>query len=565
MTDGNPPLQAQHDAELERLRASIATLEAKLAEYTTENRPSADEQQPGDTSRLAVTLDSIADAVITTDRLGHVERLNPVAERLTGYSQLEARGRPLAEVFRVGTSHRTTDTTMAIATTGAHSTATLDPITLWNRQQQPLTVELSASSIRGGNGEVFGTVLVFRDVTQRREHEARKVHSDKLQAIGQLVGGLAHELNNLFAANMSFAELLRLRFDPTDDKESMQFAESIVDNTRRASDLVGRLLSFARERTRESAPVDVHQLIEDLIEQVKETTSRITLEISANARDSFVRGDAQSLRDSLLNLFVNASEAMPEGGTIRLMTDTVVLSSDQCKRALLPVKPGHYLLIEVADSGTGIPEELHNRIFEPFFTTKRRGSISGLGLSVVYGTVRDHGGTIELESELGHGTKFRLLLPQRGVVTVSSLRPAGELVSGHGRLLLADDEPTLRRAGAALLRRLGYEVCLAEDGVQAVELFAKEPQNFDLVLLDIMMPKLNGREALREMRRIDPNVKALYISAFGLSSEDPSAEDGVQGVIRKPFTAATLSQRIAEVLETEPNGPALEMPEPENT
>lgn len=565
MTDGNPPLQAQHDAELERLRASIATLEAKLAEYTTENRPSSDEQQPGDTSRLAVTLDSIADAVITTDRLGHVERLNPVAERLTGYSQLEAQGRPLAEVFRVGTSHRTTDTTMAIATTGAHSTATLDPITLWNRQQQPLTVELSASSIRGGNGEVFGTVLVFRDVTQRREHEARKVHSDKLQAIGQLVGGLAHELNNLFAANMSFAELLRLRFDPTDDKESMQFAESIVDNTRRASDLVGRLLSFARERTRESAPVDVHQLIEDLVEQVKETTSRITLEISANARDSFVRGDAQSLRDSLLNLFVNASEAMPEGGTIRLMTDTVVLSSDQCKRALLPVKPGHYLLIEVADSGTGIPEELHNRIFEPFFTTKRRGSISGLGLSVVYGTVRDHGGTIELESELGHGTKFRLLLPQRGVVTVSSLRPAGELVSGHGRLLLADDEPTLRRAGAALLRRLGYEVCLAEDGVQAVELFAKEPQKFDLVLLDIMMPKLNGREALREMRRIDPNVKALYISAFGLSSEDPSAEDGVQGVIRKPFTAATLSQRIAEVLETEPNGPALEMPEPENT
>lgn len=509
----------------------------------------SNEVHRGDASRLAVTLDSIADAVITTDSSGHVERMNPVAERLTGYSQTEARGRPLAEVFRVGSNPRTADPTMAIATTGAHATATLDPITLWDRQQQPLTVELSASSIRETGGEVLGTVLVFRDVTQRRELEARKIKSDKLQAIGQLVGGLAHELNNLFAANMSFAELLRLRFEPTDDQESAQFAEAIVENTRRASDLVGRLLAFARERTRESSPVDIHQILEELVERAQSQEGEIAVEFAPNTRDSFVRGDAQSLRDSLLNLYINAREALPEGGQIRFTTETVELTAEQSSRTLLPVQPGRFLRIEVADSGVGIPEDLQSRIFEPFFTTKSRGSISGLGLSVVYGTVRDHGGTLELESQPHRGTKFRLFLPQKGMITVSSLRPSGELVPGHGRLLLADDEPTVRRAGAALLKRLGYEVVVAEDGAQAVALFEKQPKQFALVLLDIMMPKLNGRETLREMRRIDPDVKALYISAFGLSSEDPSAEDGVYGVIRKPFTAATLSQRLAELLE----------------
>jgi signal transduction histidine kinase len=449
----------------------------------------------------------------------------------------------------VGTNYRTADGAVAIATTGAHSTATLDPITLWDKRGMPHSIELSASTIRDPGDVVFGTVLVFRDVTQRREHEARKVQSDKLQALGQLVGGLAHELNNLFAANMSFAEVLRLKFETTDDKESTQFAESIVDNTKRASELVTRLLAFARERPRESAPVDVHHVLEDVAERAAESASNIVVNLQLDAHDAFVRGDAQALRDSLLHLFANAREAMPHGGEVRLATQVVELNAEHCKNAMLPVHPGRYLRIDIADGGTGIPNALLGRIFEPFFTTKRSGSISGLGLSVVYGTVRDHGGTLEIENRVPEGTVVRVFLPQQSEIPITSLRPAHQLVPGRGRLLLADDEPTLRRAGAALLRRLGYDVYLAEDGAQAVEMFEKEPEKFDLVLLDIMMPKLNGREALRELRRIDPNVKAMYISAFGLSSEDPSTEDGVQGVIRKPFTAATLSQRIAEVLD----------------
>ena len=531
------------DSELEALRRRIAQLESRLQKLTNENPPS------GDSSQLAVTLDSIADAVITTDPEGKVARLNPVAERLTGFTQGEAIGRPLTEVFRVGSSHRSADAAMVIATTAAHSTTTLDPITLWARKGSARTIELSASSIRGAGNEVFGTVLVFRDVTERREHEARKIQSDKLQAIGQLVGGLSHELNNLFAATMSYAELLRLRVAPVEDSDSTLYAESIVDNTRRASDLVGRLLAFARERPRESAPVDVHHVLQDVVEQSSDPSSNIAVELTTDATDSFVRGDAQALRDSLLNLYVNAREAMPTGGRLRFSTAVVELSAEHCRSSILPIHSGRYLQITVEDNGVGIPKTMLGRIFEPFFTTKRLGNVAGLGLSVVYGTMRDHGGTVEIESEPHLGTKIRLFLPQQGEIPITSLRPSHELVPGKGRLLLVDDEPTLRRAGSALLKRIGYDVVVAGDGLEAVAIFKQAPQSFDLVLLDIIMPKMNGREALKELRRIDPNVKALYISAFGLSSEDPSAEDGVQGVIRKPFTAATLSERIAEVLD----------------
>jgi PAS domain S-box-containing protein len=538
---------------VKQLRHQIAELEERLSMHPAP--PTATDEKPSsaselvDARRLSVTLDSIADAVITTNARGLIERLNPVAERLTGFSQGEAKGKPLAEAFRVGTNYRTADGAVAIATTGAHSSATLDPITLWDKHGTPHSIELSASTIRDSEDAVFGTVLVFRDVTERREHEARKLQSDKLQALGQLVGGLAHELNNLFTGTMSFAELLRLKVESAKDKESAQFAESIVENTRRASELVGRLLAFARERPRESAPVDVHHLLEEIADR-PEPAGNVTLAMRLDAADAFVRGDAQALRDSLVSLVTNAREAMPTGGVIRVLTETAELSTEFAERAMLPIRPGRYLRVDVIDEGVGIPSAVLAHIFEPFFTTKRGGSISGLGLSVVYATVRDHGGTIEVASEPSRGTRIRLYLPQQSEIPITSLRPSNQLVEGRGRLLLADDEPTLRRAEAALLRRLGYEVSLAEDGEQALEVYRTDPLGFDLVLLDIMMPKLNGRETLRELRRINPRVKALYISAFGLSSEDPSAEDGVQGVIRKPFTAATLSQRISEVLES---------------
>jgi PAS domain S-box-containing protein len=502
-----------------------------------------------DDELLSVTLNCIADGVITADAFGKVRRINPIAERLTGWDAAHAIGRPLAEVFCVGASPRSGEPLGHLSGSGTHSSVVLDPITLLDRRGVQHSVEMSASAIQDAASESYGTIIIFRDVTRRQELEAKKVQSDKLQAVSQLVGGLAHEFNNLLAGTMNFAELLRLRLGTTDGDAS-QYAEGIIENTRRASGLVGRLLAFACERPRESVPVDVHGILEELVDDFSaECSPQLRILNHLDATDSFVQGDAQALRESLLNLLTNACEASGISGTIEVRTKIVQLDDNQCRKAMLPVKRGRYLCVEVRDHGKGIPQHLLGRIFEPFFTTKRRDEAAGLGLSVVYGTIRDHAGNIEVETQSGQGTAIRLYLPSPLEVPLESLRPSHQVIQGKGRLLLADDEPSLRRSTGALLRRLGYDVVLAEDGAQALAIFRADPTAFDLVLLDIIMPRMNGREALREMRRIAPGVKAMYVSAFGLSSEDPTTEDGVEGVIRKPFTAAVISQRLADVLE----------------
>lgn len=560
---GRERLQAE--SELRHLRARLTELEACLSagsgaqsqNHVSQTLTIAEMAHPvrsvrNDEQILSVALDCIADAVITTNAEGRVQRINPVAERLTGWSHVEAEGRPLAEVLRIGATPRSADPALPLSTPGSHTSTTLEPITLWDRRGAPHSIEISASAIREAESESYGTIIIFRDVTSRRELEAKKVQTDKLEAISQLVGGLAHEFNNLLAGTMNFAELLRLRVEGGGDRDARQFTEGIMENTRRASGLVSRLLAFACERPRESNTVDIHSLLDELVEEFSRESGRDSnVEIAAEAPDAFIRGDAQAIRVALSNLLHNSDEAMQSSGKIVIHTDEVTLDDAYCRRSLLPVTRGRYLRIAVEDSGTGIQSHLLGRIFEPFFTTKRSGQAAGLGLSVAYGTIRDHAGTIEVESRSGVGTRVRVLLPLPLAIPIDSLRPAHQIVTGRGRLLLADDEPSLRRSTGALLRKLGYEVVLAENGAEAVELFRSDPIGFDLVLLDIIMPKMNGRDALRELRKTEPKVKALYVSAFGLSSEDPTTEDGVQGVIRKPFTAAVLSQRVADALETE--------------
>lgn len=380
---------------------------------------------------------------------------------------------------------------------------------------------------------------------------AKRLLAEKLRAMEQLVGGLAHEFNNLLAGTMNYAELLRHFASTCGVDDAIEHVDGILENTRRASELVGRLSAFARASTHESVPVDVQSVLDEVVEEaIAEDASHLDFDLEAQAADSFVVGDARALKNALANLVANAREAMPRGGTLAVRTAVVELGDEDCQQSLLPIRRGNYLRIDVEDSGVGIEPELLGRIFEPFYTTKRTAAAAGLGLAVVHGIIREHGGTLEVSSTLGVGTRVRVHLPISGQVPIATLRPADEVVKGSGCLLLADDEPSLRRSTAALLRQLGYEVVLAQDGAEAVALFRREPSRFDLVLLDIMMPKLNGRDALREMRRIDPTVKAMYVSGFGLGGEEPSTEEGVQGVLRKPFTAATLSQRIANALES---------------
>lgn len=529
-----------------RLRglAALATTLEDLTEQTVAAATIRDSEQ-----RLATTLDSIADAVITADANTRILRVNPVAERLTGWTQQDATGRPLAEVFRVSLPKGGEASGFSLSPS---SLPRNDPVVLSDRRGQSHRVDVSASTVRGPDGQVYGTVVVFRDITHQHALEHRMRQTEKLEALGQLVVGLTHEFNNLLAGTLNYAELLSLKFADHGDPESLRWVEGIVQSTRSASQLIGRVLSFAKERPRQSIPIQIHPLVSQVADLLRRTMDpRVTITLELDPSSLVVRGDSQQLEDALVNLALNARDAMPDGGNVCIGTSIVELGVDFCRRSLLPVEEGRYLELRVTDNGQGIPSHLLGRIFEPFFSTKTDHGGSGLGLSVVYATVRDHGGSLEVESRHGLGTTFRLYLPLDSA-TPSLQKQAWRtaVVSGCGRILLVDDEPILRKTGLALLSRLGYEVTVAEDGEQALRFFQQAHGEFDLVLLDIIMPRLGGRETLREMRRLDPRVRAVYVSGFGLSSEDPAVEDGVHAIIRKPFTAATLSQCIAQALAT---------------
>ncbi len=526
-------------------KSTFATTIEDVTDQTQRSKAVFDSAQ-----RLATTLDSIADAVITADAEGRLLRLNRVGESLTGWSQAEAVGRPLSEVFRISVQGNT-EQSIGPAQLAAQSTRVPnEPLVLWDRRNQPHSVDVSAASVTTDEGESFGTVVVFRDVTEKRALEHRMRQTEKLESLGQLASGLAHEFNNLMAGTLNRAELLTLRLAESHDRAGQDELLGIIEATRSASQLVARVLSFARERPRQTAPVAIPALLRQVTDLLRRTLDRrIEIALQPDAEGATVRGDAQQLEDALVNLALNARDAMPDGGRLEISSRLVELSPAFTQRSVLPVEPGAYLEIGIRDTGTGIPSHHLGRIFEPFFTTKTARQGSGLGLSVVMATLRDHQGTLEVETESGRGTLFRLFLPLRSQSSIASDQPArDEVVTGEGRLLLVDDEPILRRTGAALLRRLGYEVEVAEDGRRALEVFHEHSGNFDLVLLDIVMPRLGGRETLRELRKLDPQVRAVYVSGYGLSHENPAVEDGVHAIVRKPFSLATLSQCIAEAL-----------------
>ncbi len=503
--------------------------------------------------QLEAVFESLGDAMITADPAGRITAMNSAASRITGWDAKQAVGEPIESVFRVGQPRRSPTGSLIRSLLDNNNSSQPDPLILHDRRGIPRSIDLSVSTIRQGEGDNLGTVIVFRDITQRRELESRVRQTEKLDALGQLVGGIAHEFNNLLAGTLGYAELLGMRLDSLNDPEYRHHTDGIIQTTRQAAELVSKLLAFAREYPREAAPVDVCQVLSRVREVMSHLLDEsIQVRLECPTERLTVRGDAQQIHDAVVNLALNARDAMPSGGHLTFMARATELSEDFCRRSLLPVSAGPFVELAVTDTGTGIPPHVLGHVFEPFFTTKHDAKGSGLGLSAVYGTVRDHGGTLSVESRVGRGTAFHLFLPLHEGRTTLHPSAASGVVHGKGRILLVDDEPTLRRMGSALLTRLGYQVFVAADGEEALKVFREKDGAFDLVLLDIIMPRMGGREALRELRRAQPDLRALYVSGFGLTSEDPAAEDGVHGVVRKPFTAATLSQKVAEALASPP-------------
>jgi nitrogen-specific signal transduction histidine kinase/CheY-like chemotaxis protein len=396
-----------------------------------------------------------------------------------------------------------------------------------------------------------------RDITRRLEAqeknrllEAQLLRARKMEAIGNLAGGIAHDFNNLLTGILGYAELLKQKADP--GGEVCRAAKVIQEAADRASQLTTQLLGFARKGKNLAVPVEVNRMIDEvagLLEQTLDRRIRIRKSLSPVAAS--VVGDPMQLRQILMNLAMNARDAMPGGGELSLSSEIAVLDLAFC--ASRPgVSPGRYVRIEVSDTGMGIAKDHMEKIFDPFFTTKEQGKGTGLGLSMVFGIVKNHGGTIEVESDVGLGTLFRVYLPVdeedagRGREDFSRpLLPA----AGKGWILLIDDQDTVREVCSEMLSTLGYKVHTACDGLEGVDCYRRFGADIDLVIIDMIMPNLGGRECFRRIKSMNPGVRAVLSTGFSLDGAvQEIMDEGIACFIQKPYRMDQLSQAVSKAL-----------------
>jgi PAS domain S-box-containing protein len=421
-----------------------------------------------------------------------------------------------------------------------------------------LDVIISAALIRGESGRPRGMVVSLTDLTEQKRLEAALQQAQKLEAIGVLAGGIAHDFNNLLMAIQGNTSLMLM---DTDRKApSYQRLKDIEKYVEQGASLTRQLLGFARGGRYEIRPLDLNSVIRDHDRIFSRTRKDIVIEEEFEEGLWQIEADKGQMLQILMNLYVNAAQAMSEGvkgevepmkgGTIRVRTKNVFLEGEEASHRQM--EPGRYVLISVADTGKGMDRETLARIFEPFFTTKERGRGTGLGLASVYGIVKGHGGHVEAESEPGKGSEFRIFLPAADIeekAGKAEQRVPDAPVKGKGTILLVDDEEMILDVGKTMLERLGYDVVIARGGEKALSLFREKAREIDLVILDIIMPKMSGDEVFVRLKEIKPDVKVLVSSGYSMDGSTRNLmESGCLGFIQKPFSLAGLSTKVAEAL-----------------
>lgn len=400
-----------------------------------------------------------------------------------------------------------------------------------------------------------GSQVVMHDLTDRRQAEAEKNklelqirHAQKMEAIGTLAGGIAHDFNNLLAGILGYSNMLKMSANP--GETTYKAADVIERAADRASQLTQQLLGFARKGKLQIAPVDPRTTINDVVSLLSRTIDKnIKITQKLRAGEAKMLGDPGQIQQVLLNLGLNARDAMPEGGDLTFETDIVVIDAATSRR-YSDLPPGDYVMISVTDSGCGMSREVQDRVFEPFFTTKEQGKGTGMGLAMVYGIVKNHGGGISLYSEEGSGTTFKVYLPLTRTPDAAPLPlESREPVRGHGRILVIDDEDVVREMATDMLVALGYTVMTAADGDEALALYREKMNEIDLAVIDMVMPRMGGRDCFRELKKLNPAIKAILSTGY---SRDGAAQEildeGMMGFAQKPYRMNQLSELVASVL-----------------
>jgi len=506
---------------------------------------------------LTATLRSIDDAVIATDGRLYVHFLNPGAEKLTGWRHALAAGEDLSEVCPLHTEAgaRLLEEVAQRALRGGEAVLLPPDTVLRARDGHTTPIEGSVAPIHDDEGNSTGLVLVFRDISERRliekirrQSEDYLRHAHKMEAVSRLAGGVAHDFNNLLTAVLGNTSLVLGNLPRTDP--NIDFLVQVEAAALRAAELVKQLLGFSGRTSLWVEPVSVNDCVRNFqktLPDIVPASVRVETRLVDNVWP--VHGDPAQLGEVLVNLCFNARDAMPKGGTLRLETENVVISEEYLRHCL-QAQPGEHVRIRVQDTGCGIPAHLQSRVFEPFFSTKEPGQGAGLGLALVFGIVQQHHGWIDLASEVDQGTMIDIYLPrywQKEALPVEPPPPPPKR-SAAETILLADDEPLIRNLARTILQRCGYQVLVADDGLQAVDLFRRDRQRIDLVILDLTMPRLSGEDALRQMIDIDPSVRVLFSSGY-FAEHVTARGEHILGFLGKPYRQDELLRSVREALE----------------
>jgi PAS domain S-box-containing protein len=522
-------------------------------QYTFNKRRLADEALLESELKYRTILEDIEEGYFEIDFDRNLIFFNDPLCKMLGYARDEMAGKNTREFTSTTTIEKMDQIYAQVQKTGGPIRVTdYDAV---GKDGASIALELTAALMRNPDGDPIGFRGVLRDVSERKDAEAQKrkfetqvQQAQKMESIGTLAGGIAHDFNNILMGIQGNASLMLLKAKSGQvNYEKLKNIETYVEN---GTELTKQLLGFARRGKYYAIATDLNDVIDKSASMFGRTKKEIRIHSDLQTDIWTVEVDRGQIEQALLNLYVNAWQAMPQGGDLHLKTENVILDADFINNKPYKVEAGDHIKITVADTGSGIDKETQERIFEPFFTTKEMGRGTGLGLASVYGIIKSHGGYINVYSEAGMGTTFTIYLPASGKeVRQEKREPVVTVSKGSGTILLIDDEEMIIKVGEELLRELGYKVLVARSGQGAIKLYKKNTDKIDLVIMDMIMPEMGGGETFDHLKEIDPDIKVLLSSGYSINGQASEIlERGCDGFIQKPFNINQLSEKIQGIM-----------------